>query len=74
MTRLVVADTPMVRNAHPTRAMAGLGVVMPNYRRASVAGATYFFTVVAYRRQPFLCDDVAFGSIKSVMSGISDTM
>ena len=30
---------------------------MPNYRRANVAGGTYFFTVVTYRRQRFLCDD-----------------
>ena len=30
---------------------------MPNYRRANICGGTYFFTVVTYRRQPFLCDD-----------------
>lgn len=30
---------------------------MSNYRRANVTGGTYFFTVVTYRRQPFLCDD-----------------
>lgn len=30
---------------------------MPNYRRARTVGATYFFTVVAYRRQPILCDE-----------------
>ena len=30
---------------------------MPNYRRATVAGGTYFFTVVTYRRQHCLCDD-----------------
>lgn len=29
---------------------------MPNYRRAMVTGGTYFFTVVTYRRQLFLCD------------------
>ena len=27
---------------------------MPNYRRAGAKGATYFFTVVTYRRQKFL--------------------
>jgi putative transposase len=27
---------------------------MPNYRRAQEGGATYFFTVVTYRRQPVL--------------------
>ena len=30
---------------------------MSRYRRSNVAGATYFFTVVAYRRQPILTDD-----------------
>lgn len=29
---------------------------MSHYRRANTAGATYFFTVVTYRRQPMLCD------------------
>jgi len=30
---------------------------MPEYRRAYIAGGTYFFTVVTYRRQQFLCDN-----------------
>ncbi len=30
---------------------------MPNYRRANAKGGTYFFTVVTYRRQGFLCDE-----------------
>lgn len=30
---------------------------MSRYRRANTAGATYFFTVVTYRRRDFLCDD-----------------
>ncbi len=29
---------------------------MSRYRRAITAGGTFFFTVVAYRRQPILCD------------------
>lgn len=29
---------------------------MPNYRRATIGGATYFFTLNRYRRQPFLID------------------
>jgi putative transposase len=29
---------------------------MSNYRRAITKGGTYFFTVVTYRRQCFLCD------------------
>ena len=31
---------------------------MSRYRRALVAGGTYFFTVVTYRRQTILCDDM----------------
>jgi putative transposase len=30
---------------------------MSRYRRAPTPGATYFFTVVTYRRRGFLCDD-----------------
>ena len=30
---------------------------MSHYRRANTTGATYFFTVVTYRRHTFLCDD-----------------
>ncbi len=30
---------------------------MSRYRHASTAGSTYFFTVVAYRRRPILCDE-----------------
>jgi putative transposase len=29
---------------------------MPNYRRAVVNGGTFFFTVVAYKRSPILCN------------------
>jgi len=29
---------------------------MSRYRRDDTPGATYFFTVVTYRRQPILCD------------------
>ena len=29
---------------------------MSRYRRAYIAGSTYFFTVVTYRRRPILCD------------------
>ena len=32
---------------------------MSNYRRANTKGGTYFFTVVTYRRQKFLCDENA---------------
>jgi putative transposase len=30
---------------------------MSNYRRANTKGGTYFFTVVTYRRQKFLCNE-----------------
>jgi REP element-mobilizing transposase RayT len=30
---------------------------MSRYRRAIAAGSSYFFTVVAYRRQSILCDE-----------------
>ena len=30
--------------------------LMSHYRRADLPGATYFFTVVTYRRRPILCD------------------
>ena len=31
---------------------------MSKYRRVNAKGGTYFFTVVTYRRQKFLCDDI----------------
>ncbi len=30
---------------------------MSRYRRAKATGSSYFFTVVAYRRQSILCDE-----------------
>ena len=30
---------------------------MSHYRRDDTPGATYFFTVMTYRRRSFLCDD-----------------
>jgi len=37
-----------------------LGGLMSQYRRAIIPGATYFFTLVTYRRRPILCDALAF--------------
>jgi len=31
---------------------------MPGYRRVTVAGGTYFFTVVTHRRRDILCDNI----------------
>jgi putative transposase len=47
-------------------------VPMPRYRRASVAGATYFFTVVAYRRQPILCDDMVRAALRAAIENVRE--
>jgi putative transposase len=44
---------------------------MPNYRRAKTGGATYFFTVVTYQRQPLLCIDERRTALKEVVSEIA---
>jgi putative transposase len=40
---------------------------MSRYRRASVSGSTYFFTVVAYRRQAILCDDKVRAALRGAI-------
>ncbi len=40
---------------------------MPNYRRADVEGATYFFTVVTHKRQRFLCDKFVRASLRNAI-------
>lgn len=42
---------------------------MSNYRRANTKGGTYFFTVVTYRRQKFLCNE---NVRKALRNGILD--
>jgi putative transposase len=37
---------------------------MSNYRRAKTKGGTYFFTVVTYRRQRFLCDELVRNALR----------
>ncbi|MCH9699388.1 MAG: transposase, partial [Gammaproteobacteria bacterium] len=37
---------------------------MSNYRRANTPGACYFFTVITYRRRPFLTDDDCRGWLR----------
>lgn len=39
---------------------------MSRYRRAAIPGATYFFTVVTYRRRPILCDAPVRAAIQTV--------
>jgi putative transposase len=46
--------TGMVRKTHTTFGR----LLMSNYRRANTKGGTYFFIVVTYRRQRFLCDEM----------------
>jgi putative transposase len=43
---------------------------MPNYRRDRQAGATWFFTVVTYQRQKFLCDERVRDSLRSVIQRV----
>ena len=38
---------------------------MPNYRR-STYGQTFFFTVVTYQRQPFLCFEPCIAALRSI--------
>ncbi|MEO8342437.1 MAG: hypothetical protein ABI536_01350 [Gallionella sp.] len=37
---------------------------MPEYRRADIPGATYFFTVITYRRQALLTDPRCRASLR----------
>lgn len=43
---------------------------MSRYRRASTAGSSYFFTVVAYRRQPILCDETIRNALHSAIETV----
>ncbi|MBN2098670.1 MAG: transposase [Dehalococcoidia bacterium] len=45
---------------------------MPEYRRTKIEGATYFFTVVTYRRQPVLCLPESLDAMKDVMSNVAE--
>jgi putative transposase len=40
---------------------------MSRYRRADIPGATYFFTVVTYRRRPILCDDLVRAALRDAV-------
>jgi len=40
---------------------------MPEYRRKYVAGGTYFFTVVTYRRQPLLTTELGRRSLREAL-------
>lgn len=40
---------------------------MSRYRRATIAGGTYFFTVVSYRRQTILCDELIRNALREAI-------
>lgn len=43
---------------------------MSHYRRANTAGATYFFTVVSYRRQTILCDELIRHALRDAIAEV----
>jgi putative transposase len=43
---------------------------MPEYRRASIPGATYFFTVVTHRRQPLLIDSRCRAALRNAINRV----
>jgi len=45
---------------------------MPEYRRTRAKGATYFFTVVTYWRQPVLCLPESLDAMKDVMRNVAE--
>ena len=46
---------------------------MPNYRRANINGGTWFFTVVTYRRQTFLCDEPVRITLRRAIDDVRKT-
>jgi len=47
---------------------------MSHYRRAKTAGATYFFTVVAYRRQAILCHPQIREALRLAILRVRETL
>ena len=43
---------------------------MPNYRRTRIAGGTYFFTVVTFRRFPLLASSSAISALESSFGAV----
>ena len=46
---------------------------MPNYRRARVAGGTYFFTVVARERRPVLTGEAVRTALREAIARVRAT-
>lgn len=42
---------------------------MPRYRRA-LTGSTYFFTLLAYRRRPILCDEAILSALRDAIIAV----
>jgi putative transposase len=47
---------------------------MPEYRRANIPGATYFFTVVAHLRQPLLTDPRCRAALRDAINNVRSKM
>jgi putative transposase len=45
---------------------------MPNYRRPTIAGGTYFITQVTYQRQPWLCDELARHALRTAIERVRE--
>lgn len=43
---------------------------MSRYRRATTPNTSYFFTVVAYRRQPILCDEPIRNALRTAIEAV----
>ncbi len=43
---------------------------MSRYRRSLLAGGTYFFTVVTYRRESILCDELLRNTLRSAIESV----
>ena len=46
---------------------AGNNRSMSRYRRTAIAGGTYFFTLVTYRRRPILCDEPIRAALRNAI-------
>jgi putative transposase len=46
---------------------------MPDYRRAKIAGGTYFITQVTYQRQPWLCHEICRYALRTAINQVRET-
>lgn len=45
---------------------------MPNYRRPSISGGTYFITQITYQREPWLCDEIGRKALREALQKIRE--